>query len=626
MNHLTQLQYYKVLLLSVACSISTHLIRNAFRKTTYNSRRCNEVQNFISTNRKFRATFIQSRDQNGSERISEKEIETHEEETEEIHDDYLQASGSQITYDVEIPLEGVPPIPGHILEKPDTSRKKKNLDKPELEGEASIKPKKKQKQSIEEMKKVAIEIEKKKEISFRNSLKSYLTMCMQQNMVYKAMMLLRNYHGDEKYVQSSEVYDAVLKEAAHSCSWKLIKDVVVMMEEKSVPFSLNSFAACFVCLGRRSVKETNLRSLSENLLDKMDSCGLNLQDIFTKCKFTNDNRVLAVQGIRQAIPDFDPPFPSFSSSYTTPLLSSLNDLKVDSPVDSPVSGLLTSDTYVLLLKSYIFQHFIHLSFEFFQFRLMERISKQFQSESSGVMVIRSIMKSSSMDAGATSEMEKLELEWSNVIREAIVRDLSVCKAQFESTRRKTLHIYPFLAALSTDDYVKLLSQEVQMLSGTSDLFSPSMSIFCRNLGLKVMNKARIQRKTDNGQLEKFRKIYQEYCQWYLEPNNEGLLYNPRQMWQKLVENYRNEGPDLDAEEILWPYSVVQAVGQFLYNIILSNLKINDSGCVNANPSPAFYVVFRTKGVKAVKEIKPHPLLVKLHDVITPLFHFFTLLI
>lgn len=231
------------------------------------------------------------------------------------------------------------------------------------------------------------------------------------------------------------------------------------------------------------------------------------------------------------------------------------------------------------------------------------------------MVIRSVTNSSSIDNRAVSEMEKLEQEWSNVIREAIIRDLSVCKAQFESTRRKTLHIYPFLAALSTDEYVRLLSEEVQMLSGTSDLFSPSMSIFCRNLGLKVMNKARNQRKAENGQLKKFQKLYEEYCLWYLHPNRESQCLNPRQMWQKLIVNYQNEGPDLDAEEIFWPHSVVLAVGQFLYNIILSNLKINDPNSIStAKQSPAFYVVFRTKGVKAIKEIKPHPQLVKLHDV------------
>lgn len=233
---------------------------------------------------------------------------------------------------------------------------------------------------------------------------------------------------------------------------------------------------------------------------------------------------------------------------------------------------------------------------------------------SGVMFIRSITNSNSVDSEAITEMEKLEMQWLDVIREAVIRDLSVCKAQFESTRRKTLHIYPFLSVLSIDDYVRLLSQEVQMLSGTSDLFSPSMHIFCRNLGLRVMKEARIQRKKENGQMKKFCNLYNQYLSWYLQPTKDGQLCNPRQMWQQLMVQSQAEGPDLDVEEIYWPHSVVQSVGQFLYNVILSNLKISDPNSNNSKLSPAFYVVFRTKGVRSIREIKPHPQLVKLHDV------------
>lgn len=234
---------------------------------------------------------------------------------------------------------------------------------------------------------------------------------------------------------------------------------------------------------------------------------------------------------------------------------------------------------------------------------------------SGVREIRSITHSCHAEnTEAFNEIEKLESQWSKAISEAVVRDLSICKAQFESTRRKTLHIYPFLAVLTPDDYVRLLNQEVQMLSGTSDLFSPAMHIFCRNLGLKVMTQARIQRKKGNGQLDKFCNLYKEYCLWYLNPTRNGEFYNPRQMWQHLIVQHQNEGPDLDVEEIYWPHSVVQAVGQFLYNIILSNLKISVSTSDTKKLSPAFYVVFRTKGVKAMREIKPHPQLVKLYNV------------
>lgn len=552
--------------------------------------------NFSSSKPNCRATSVKSRDQNDTTgKICEEEGELPEEEIEEIHGDYLPNFPSEASEETETVLEGVPTI----VEMPKEKMKKQRQVVSKMGSEIKTsKPKAKSAEkkmcnqnSIEESQAAAVELEKKKEIAFRFSLKSYLTMCMQQNMVYKAMILLRNYHAEKKYFKSSLVYDAVLREASSRCSWKLIKEVVQMMEQGGIPFSLDSFAACFICLGRRSEKEIGLEALAENLLDKMDFCGLNVEDIFQSCKFTGNHRELAAKGIRLAMPNFQPGFPSVPLTYTTPLLAALNEMTVESEVTSNIEGLLKEEN------------------------LTQLAAEQLKSEMSGVVFIKSITNSSSVDNQAISDMEKLELEWLEVIREAIVRDLSMCKAQFESTRRKTLHIYPFLAILSASDYVRLLTQEVQMLSGTSDLFSPSMHIFCRNLGLKVMREARIQRKKENGQLEKFQHLYNRYCQWYLHPTKNGKLFNPRQMWQQLLVQFQNEGSDLDYEEIFWPHSVVQSVGQFLYNIILSNLKIADHTSEGAKLSPAFYIVFRTKGVKAIREIKPHPQLVKLYDEI-----------
>lgn len=233
------------------------------------------------------------------------------------------------------------------------------------------------------------------------------------------------------------------------------------------------------------------------------------------------------------------------------------------------------------------------------------------------MDITSISNSNSADQGAISEMEQLENSWEDTLRQAITRDLNVCKVKFTNTNNRTVHIYPFLASLDTEDYVRILVQEVKMLSRTSDLFSPSMFIFCRNLGFRVMNEARLRRKRKNGQIDKFQTLYQEYLSWYLEPSRNGEFSNPRQMWQQLLMKTQSQGADLDVEEVWWPSSVVQSVGQFLYNIILNNLKIAEG---ENRSAPAFYIVFRTKGVRTLREIKPHPHLVKLHQVnVTLLF-------
>lgn len=309
------------------------------------------VRNLSSSNPNSQATIIKRQNQNDAGKVCEDDVELIGEEIDGIHGTDVEHFGSEpINDETESILEGVPKIcSGIVLESEQIKVKRKSSSA--KEPQASIKQSRLEKKlkniqkSSEELKNSTIEVEKKKEISYRYSLKSYLAMCMQQNMVYKAMMLLRNYHAEKKYIKTSEVYDAVLKEAATHSSWKLIKEIVAMMEEGGIPFSLDSFAACFVCLGRRTEQEAGLVSLSENLLDKMVSCGLSVEHIFTTCKFTSNHRELAVKGVRLALPDFEPTFPSIPSAYITPLLDSLNDLKVDSVIPSPVSGLLTEDEY-----------------------------------------------------------------------------------------------------------------------------------------------------------------------------------------------------------------------------------------------------------------------------------------
>lgn len=144
-----------------------------------------------------------------------------------------------------------------------------------------------------------------------------------------------------------------------------------------------------------------------------------------------------------------------------------------------------------------------------------------------------------------------------------------------------------------------------------------------------MERAILQRKKSTGFLEKMRTIYDEYCNWYVEgvaPNEEPgaqlTYYNPRQMWQHL--QMRHGTVRLDTEDALWPSSVVVAVGDFLYNIILSTIKIQlpetlvkrkPSECMSPeNKVPALYTVYRAKSFRINREVKPHPYLAELWQV------------
>lgn len=133
----------------------------------------------------------------------------------------------------------------------------------------------------------------------------------------------------------------------------------------------------------------------------------------------------------------------------------------------------------------------------------------------------------------------------------------------------------------------------------------------------------IEQKKTNGVLQKVGDIYNDYCEiWRMNRRDQG---NSRQIWQRLVHKHRSVGPSLDINETKWPTNVQAAVGRFLYNILIRDIKIDafimrrrsqksaeqqQPKKLKTNLLPAFYTLFRNHGRFVREEIKPHPVLVK----------------
>ena len=198
---------------------------------------------------------------------------------------------------------------------------------------------------------LSAEIADKKNLELQNqSLKSYLAMCMQQNMTGRALLTLKSYLEDINLASnSSQVYEVMLKEAASKCNWKVMKEIIKIMNEANAPLTLQSFGACFTCLGARAQRgESNLETLAENLLDKMASCGMQVDDLFLNGQFHSNHRELALRGVHLVLPDFQPRVIPPLVTYSSPILDSLNDFKIESVVKSPADGLeLDTTKYVL---------------------------------------------------------------------------------------------------------------------------------------------------------------------------------------------------------------------------------------------------------------------------------------
>lgn len=121
----------------------------------------------------------------------------------------------------------------------------------------------------------------------------------------------------------------------------------------------------------------------------------------------------------------------------------------------------------------------------------------------------------------------------------------------------------------------------------------------------------MDRKTQNGVLEKTKQIYEQYYKTLCDGRGSD---NTRQIWQRLVHHNRVSGASMDIKDNAWPLHILVDVGRFLYQIILRDVKI-DTNVMRSNSKkssylPAFYTIFRTEAKLIQEEIKPHPVLAK----------------
>lgn len=96
----------------------------------------------------------------------------------------------------------------------------------------------------------------------------------------------------------------------------------------------------------------------------------------------------------------------------------------------------------------------------------------------------------------------------------------------------------------------------------------------RELGSKVYARYQVQRKIRDGVLKKVCQIQDSYCDWFSRNLGSGGPLNTRQKWQWISHDFQN-GPSVNgAFHHNWPATTMVAIGEFLYKIIMHDLKIN----------------------------------------------------
>ncbi|CAH0588916.1 unnamed protein product [Chrysodeixis includens] len=440
-----------------------------------------------------------------------------------------------------------------------------------------------------------------KQDSLHRVLISHLQLLCSLNMIQEASQVLQYYRQRSARVSSNpkisdiRVYNALLHGYAHTGMLDNVKVLLSHMAEDGVEANPQTFAAVFESI-ERSETEDKLAEL-QHYKEKMDQKNITLNDLFDKTKFLYDQREVVLQATRRLEENFEPVYTPPILDYNCRLLDNITLNKVENR-----QGLLTSPAEGLL------------SLE----EMIQKGKEQLNIEIKGDVEIQNIGvqdEQSELVKFCRQKLSETEKEWRGVIRESFLRNLSTLRSQ-SSASHAAITMYPYLTVLEVDQFVELIMGEISKLVDGSETYSPTLKLLHRDLGTQVYHKYQIEQYRNNGTMSKIERIYEKYCEWYVNRQSvdgTNLPYNGRQAWQALVHMNR-DGASLDVEETPWPMEVRQNVGKFLYNIIINDVKIDvnmfKSKAAKEKKLPAVYKVHRPWGRLVRLELKPHPVLAR----------------
>lgn len=443
-----------------------------------------------------------------------------------------------------------------------------------------------------------------KEMSFNTTLLAYLELCESCGFLNRGFATLQyyikrpNYSKNASRVTNVKIFEVLLRGYASMGNTSKVQELWAMMEAAGIKPSLRGFAACLECVVRdttspRTDCEHNLSKILQNMVKE----GYSVNDIFDKCQFVRDQREVLLEAVRMIHPDFTPKISEPDICYSCSLLQNINEMRGKNKLlASPAKGITTEE------------------------ELQKYAKEQMAMELAASVSVKSIEKRDDLTQTVLlyrEKLEKLKQVWISAIDKGLERDLTAMTVFHNNLKTYNhLNIYPYLKVLEPQFYRDLILQEIRKLAEGSETFSPTTGVLYRDLGNKVRTRYILQCKKVQGILNKTQTLYSEYCKWYMDPTmNKRRSGNGREEWQQLVHK-NQEGPSVNIEEHMWPGTVLTAIGRFLYNIILRDVKIDvnvmHTGSNYVHMLPAFYTIYRQQRTRQVEEIKPHPILSRLY--------------
>ncbi|XP_066601813.1 DNA-directed RNA polymerase, mitochondrial [Prorops nasuta] len=358
-----------------------------------------------------------------------------------------------------------------------------------------------------------------------------------------------------------------------------VLELYKFMKKDSKHPNVQSYSYILECIGRNAPNDTTTEILRSIECD-MKAKQISFNSIYTKTILKNNQQEAILKAIKQLDPNFKPLSHCPELSYDCSLLKNIQNTKISKPA-----------------VDYINKTTLH-----------HALRNQICAERQGVVKVKSIVNNNSSEHESRKKrIEELESRWEKKAAEAFDQNLFYLKQQENSPILRTLILHPFLEILPKPVYVHAIMTEVKTLADNDGTHSKSLIKCYANLGLYIFKKYKLSKAIQDGILDKKLDAYFKYLDWYLDGKSGR---NHRLEWQKCIIETNNSEILMTNYLLPWPRSICLQIGEFLYNIIFNDLKVeinNDGkGKKKVSSYPAFFAVVNTSEKSLLEQVKPHP--------------------
>jgi DNA-directed RNA polymerase len=467
---------------------------------------------------------------------------------------------------------------------------------------------------------------KAKQNALNLSLRAYVDSCVQNGMVNRGYLAAIRYRWKSKKagkyglkVNDVFIFNQLMYGYAEKENLLKVMEIYTILGEDSIKPNAQTFAVVLDCFGKvlhnqesweknNIFHEEGMKEALNNVRNEAQKHHISFDTIMNKTVFVNNQRDFVLAAIRHIEPNYEPNYQKPELLYNNPLVKSLNENVRDFSYDPLTSNEKCVGSEIMDSKG-----------GFTKEQLEAWSQEQILNELNSEVVIKSCLNypnPSQQTIQYRQRLNEIQKKWREAIISSFNRNYHILRME-ELRTRGNQNLLPFIRSLEVEQYVNLILTEVRRLTDGSESFTPHMIILHRSLGEKVEMRYHAEQKMKLGVLQKTNEIYNKYCDVMLAGNSSD---NPRQSWQRIVHQSKNEGASVDFQSQPWSAPVKVAIGKFLYSIIVRDLKLDLQFIKNGKHGnsessiPAFFSIFRSHGRMVKEELKPHPLLMKLYRI------------